>query len=383
MASPASLPSLLTTLTSALKFTAASLPDVSSVIPPSDGLSLLDTKNELLLSYLQNLVFLILLKIRSYRQRLTLNQDDKTRTSAEEEEEDKSLRNDVTQKLVELRVYLEKGVRPLEGKLRYQIDKLVSAANEADAVTKATTEKKAPSHQAPKHGSRREDDGDVDDEEDDHDDNDDNDENKHGALATISDLSYRPNPSAFAPSPTPTHGAPRDLPTPPTGPYRPPRITPTALPTTTTTTAATSASQKASRQRTSHTLNEYIREEMDDAPLAEPSIGAGSGLQGREREREEERRRYEEMRLVRLPEERKGKRRGRGGVGDDGRAELEGGFGGVDGVDFGRMDDGSGRGGKRRKREGGKGSAAGGGGGRIGEAWGKRVKRGVGRKGKG
>ena len=370
MASPASLLSLLTTLTTVLTSTSASLPIASTISPPSDGISLLDTKNELLLSYLHNLVFLIILKIRSHSPHSTDLKYKNERHEREAENEDRKLRDDVTKKLVELRVYLEKGVRPLEGKLRYQIEKLVSAANEADAASKSTSGKELAVNGTQKPRSKQDADGEGNEDGDDDDDDEHADPDTENAPTSInpiiSDLSHRPNPSAFTrPSePTPSHSSTTTTTT--AGPYKPPRITPTALPTT------TPASQKPSRQRTSHTLNEYIREEIDDAPLAEPSIGAGSGLRGREKAREEERRLYEEMRLVRLPEEKgkgKGKRRG-GEVGGDGRADLEGGFGGVEGVDFG----GGGR--RRRKGEGGSG------GGKIGEAWGRRVKRGVGRKGK-
>lgn len=116
-------------------------------------------------------------------------------------------------------------------------------------------------------------------------------------------------------------------------------------------------------------LDEFVREEMDDRPVAEPSIGAGSGLRGRERDREDERRGYEEMRLVRLPEEKGGKKKmkrdrrgGEEGFGED----LVGGLGGVE---FEGL-----KGKRKRERDGGEE------GGRVGQAWEKRVKRGVGRK---
>lgn len=126
------------------------------------------------------------------------------------------------------------------------------------------------------------------------------------------------------------------------------------------------------KSRTSRTLDEFVREEMDDgAPVAEPSIGAGSGLRGREREREEERRGYEEMRLVRLPEEKKKMkkrdRRGGEGFGED---LLVGGLGGFE---FEGLK-GKGEGKRRRERDEEEE------GGRVGQAWEKRVKRGVGRK---
>lgn len=396
MASPASSISLLTSLTTALTATTASLPDASSIKPPSDGISLLETKNELLLSYLQNLAFSILLKTRVQSRRFRSHTSEEQDPEAHEEEndEERSLRNEVTRNLVELRIYLEKGVRPLESKLRYQIDKLVSAANEAEVVSKAATTGKPPVQNGTR---KRASTADVGDEDQNDDSDDDDIDPTAGTLAArstttpipISDLSHRPNPSAFARpslqqttrSTTATTSA--DFRPMNSGPYRPPRITPTALPTTTTTT--TSSSQKASaRQRTSHMLNDYIREEMDDAPLPQPSIGAGTGLRGREREKEEERRRYEETRLVRLPEEKKKKGKGRGsrgagGIGDDGRGDLEGGFGGVEGVDF----SGGGGGGKRRKRDTAGGGSGGGGGARVGAAWEKRVRQGVGRKRKG
>ncbi len=173
----------------------------------------------------------------------------------------------------------------------------------------------------------------------------------------ISDLAHRPNPSAFArPSEAKsTHQSNADA------LYRPPRITPTALPTT-----DSSARKKEPKPRNSHTLNAFIREELDDAPIAEPSIGAGSGLRGREKEREEVRRGYEEMRLVRLPEEKGRKKRERDrGAGEGFGEDLADGLGGYE---FERLR------GKRRK------GAHGAGDGRVGQAWDKRVKRGVGRK---
>ena len=114
---------------------------------------------------------------------------------------------------------------------------------------------------------------------------------------------------------------------------------------------------------------------MDDAPVAEPSIGAGSGLRGKEREREEERRGYEEMRLVRLPE---GKRRGKGrGGGNRGEGFGEDLVGGLGGVEFEGL---KGRGEKRKREREGEREREGGDEGRVGLAWEKRVKRGVGRK---
>ncbi|KAK3065839.1 hypothetical protein LTS18_002334, partial [Coniosporium uncinatum] len=128
-----SLSSLLTTLTSALDSATKVVPSEETTLPPKDGISLLDVKNELLLSYLQHLVFLILLKIRNLK------------ADTDSQEHGNDLRNDAVNKLVALRVYLEKGVRPLESKLKYQIDKVVRAADDAAHATEQKPERRAKS----------------------------------------------------------------------------------------------------------------------------------------------------------------------------------------------------------------------------------------------
>src|ERR1700733_5661137 len=101
---------LVSTLVDSLTSATTSLPsDHDLVQPPTDGISLLDTKNALLLSYIHNLVFLIILKLRQ--------------TAEEGRDTIMPLDAAVVKKLVELRVYMERGVRPLEGRLKYQIEK--------------------------------------------------------------------------------------------------------------------------------------------------------------------------------------------------------------------------------------------------------------------
>lgn len=335
MAAPPTLPALLTTLTDSLTSATSSLPSTTNLTPPAEGISLLDTKNELLLSYLHNLVFLIILKLR--------NQSPSTPA------EETPLNDAVTQKLVELRIYIEKGVRPLESRLKYQLDKLLLAASEASSIASIpnTAAIKKPRTTKPDTANSDASASASDD-----------DAAEPALQPPIPDLTHRPNPSAFArPSDSKaTRQSNSD------GVYKPPRITPTALPTTDAT-----SRKKEVKPRKSHTLNEFIREEMDEAPVAEPSIGAGSGLRGREKEEEEERRAYEELRLVRLPGERKKKKKdGRAGEGFG--EDLVGGLG-----DF-EFEGLKGRGGKRRReREGGDE-------GRVGQAWEKRVRKGVERK---
>lgn len=330
MAAAATLPALLSTLTESLNSATSSLPEPTALAPPNEGISLLNIKNELLLSYLQNLVFLIIVKLRN--QAPTALQDGSSEHTPDE------INGEVTKKLVELRVYIEKGVRPLESRLKYQLDKLLLTVSEA-APTHLPNGNAQSSGVSNRHAKSAASDSDSADEP--------------VPSAAIPDLAHRPNPSAFArPSRDDRSAAEQS-----TGLYKPPRITPTSLPTTERKQA------KATKPRRSTTLDAFIREELDDAPIAEPSIGAGSGLKGRDKEREDEKRSYEEQRLVRLPGEKKSKRDKRRGE------DLSGGLAALGDVDFGDL-----KGGKRkRERDGGEGE-------RMGERWEKRVKKGVGRK---
>src|SRR5690606_30808190 len=63
-APPPSLPELLNTITAAISDTNSTLPAANSYLPPPNGLSLLDLKNEAMLAYLQNLVFLLIVRLR-------------------------------------------------------------------------------------------------------------------------------------------------------------------------------------------------------------------------------------------------------------------------------------------------------------------------------
>ena len=317
-----SLPDLLATLQESVASAVTSLPDATTLRPPTDGISLLDTKNELLLSYLQNLVFLIILKLRHQDKSVTIQSSD----AASDE--------DVVRNLVALRVYLEKGVRPLESRLKYQLDKLLLAAE--DEISKTEINGVAANGVQRANGiATRE--------------PDESEEERPSAAPKISDLSYRPNPSAFRlpaqRSPSPSRKS--DI-------YRPPQVTPVAPP----------SMKKAQRPRTSRTLDRFVREELDDSPMAEPSIGAGSGLKWKAAEKEAERRGYEEGRLVRLPSEGKKANKRRRDIGE--------GFGEDDfgiGMELGDMV----KGGKKRRKAGG--SEV-----RIGEAWEKRKSRGLGKR---
>ncbi len=340
---PIPLSTHLENLSSSLTSAFTSLPDKSSLAPPADGISLLDVKNELFLSYLRNLLFLILLKVRGGKSReaIAINADGRGEGG---EALDRNVQLDdgsadqdaVVHKLVELRVFLEKGVRPLEGKLKYQLDKVLRAADEEARKIKETQ------GAGPTMEDKNRVDGSTDDE---HDDGNDDAESIHEGdftngqrlTITIDDLAYRPNPSyLLRPSQSTSDTTPSQLThtnNPATQPYRPPRINPTAPPQSTIASSASSALRTRSKPLRSATLDEYISTELSTAPLAEPSIGSTIARGGRanktthERAAEAERREYEETNFVRLPvaETRKGKKGGRiSGVG----AGAEGGYGG-------------------------------------------------------
>ncbi|KAI9733826.1 MAG: hypothetical protein M1818_007093 [Claussenomyces sp. TS43310] len=304
-----SLPALLGTLTQSLTSALEFAPEPSTVIPPNEGISLLDVKNDLLLSYLQNLVFLILLKLRN-------SNGNSTDSNAQ------SIDDAVVGKLVEMRVYLEKGVRPLEGRLKYQIDKVLRAADNASRASAVSANGKGGLDK----GAAGDDDelsGDSEEEE--------AGSTEEVALqeSNIDDLQYRPNPLALTrpiqPRSETEDRAAQD------GLYRPPRITATAMPVTTG-----PREREARKPNKSATLDEFVSTELSTAPTAEPSIGSTIVSGGRrsksekERKDEAERREYEEMNYVRLPKEtkkekaKKGRRQDAGYGGEEWRGLGEG-----------------------------------------------------------
>ncbi|KAK3352260.1 Sas10/Utp3/C1D family-domain-containing protein [Lasiosphaeria hispida] len=278
MAAPTTLPALLDTLTKSLSSVLEAAPKLKSIELPKDGISLLDVKNELLLSYLQNLVFLILLKLRQAKN------GGPSSNSGEPNLDDL-----VVRKLVELRVYLEKGARPLEDKLRYQIDKVLRAADDAERNAKAA--------EAAANGQESESDSEGEEQSGE----EANDQIAEMDRPKISGAQFRPNFAGFGT--TAAKGADKGKDT--SGVYKPPRIAPTSMPTT-------EKREKADRRNMkSATLDEFIADEMSTAPVAQPSIGTTILQGGRkvktanERRAEDERRDYEESNFVRLPKESK------------------------------------------------------------------------------
>ncbi|EXJ82814.1 hypothetical protein A1O3_06629 [Capronia epimyces CBS 606.96] len=336
---------LLSTLTNALESAASAFPDnEDQFLPPAEGISLLDIKNDLLLSYIQNLVFLVVLKLRNQGSSTDSTQD---------------LAGEVVKKLVELRVHLERGIRPLESKLKYQIDKVVRAAEEAD---RRASQQASTGQESTKKATRRRT-QDVDGEGSDDGapvsdsglDSEDSDEGAQLTGPTEAEISIGPRPAALLRSTTDksqTNGSSRTTKsrtTDPgtgtgtsTGAYKPPRITPTAMPDPTATRERDR--DQPARKRRSQLLDEYIDEEVSTAPRAQPSIGSnhtivkhGRGaMSSRDREKERERLEYEERNFVRLPGESKAERRKARLRGERNQRDM---FGGEDWTGLGGLGD--------------------------------------------
>lgn len=271
MAAPATLPALLASLTQSLSLAQEATPSIAAIEHQADGISLLDVKNEILLSYVQNLVFLILLKLRSSK-----NGDSDSKSS--------DLDESVREKLVELRLYLEKGARPLEEKLRFSIERFLRTAEDAQRDEKEKAHKLN---------------GDASDSEEDSDDDEDESEEETGksSFHKPGNMSAAPRFGALRDDVTARPAQREDA---PSGVYRPPKRERQVM--------ETQRKEKSDRRpNRSRTMDEFINSELSAAPLAEPSIGTTIVQGGRkmktadERKDEAERREYEETNFVRLP----------------------------------------------------------------------------------
>ncbi|KKZ61853.1 hypothetical protein EMCG_03642 [[Emmonsia] crescens] len=325
-----SLETLTATLSSALSSLPTSQPqgDVSgnnaSILPPPDGISLLDTKNEIFLSYLQNLVFVMLVQLRH----LSTNTSSDNKNGVEKGvDEDASLRSNAVKKLTELRVFLERGVRPLEGRLKYQVDKVLKAAEDAERNQQETGSKPKKSRKGTRDAGEEDDDGSGSESEDGSGSDSDGSEDSEEGDEDVDELAYRPNLAAFSRG-TRDQAKSKGSSTKDAGDgiYRPPKIKPTALPTTT---PDSREEKRGRRTAKSAIIDEFVSAEMSSTPVAEPSIGTTIRAGGRtvrserERAQELERRTYEEGNFMRLPKESKKERAKRGG-------SRPGGYGGED-----------------------------------------------------
>ncbi|EWC46086.1 hypothetical protein DRE_04660 [Drechslerella stenobrocha 248] len=310
-APPPALSTLLGTLTTSLTSTAASLPDT----PPTSaaGISLLDLKNDVFLSYLHHLSYLLLFRVRNGQ--LASDAGD-------------SISSELVKTLASLRVWLEKGVKPCENKLKYQVEKVLKAASEwereqARKLQKADGDDDSDDQDA-SDGEGEEDDDSDDEDVDDSDEEITSESETEGLPTTVnydSDdllpnkkraptapamknaLAYRPNPSALSkPSSAPQADSAKAK----DGIYRPPKLNPVSMPTAPTAQTDPDAPTRTKRREKARAIDEFLDSMPGAAPTAEPSIGSNVGHRGhthtaRERAKERERREYEETNFVRLP----------------------------------------------------------------------------------
>ena len=332
-------------LTESLIAASSSFPaEAEGLVPPPDGISLLDIKNEILLSYLQNLVFLLILKIRGVSD------------PAQQQVEDMNLNAAVIKKLVELRVYTEKGVRPLEGRLKYQIDKVLLAADDAKRHAPPKNSSGSKKVRGAKATDR------LDNDESDSEISNSGSDGRRAVAEPSSDkgkideLSYRPNIAALVqksePTATKTSSSRSNNLT--NGTYKPPRITPVVMPRSITN---SKRDKEIHRRQKSYLLDEYVISELSSAPIAEPSIGSNNTIlkrgrgsnSARDHEKQKERSEYEERNLSRLPDESKADRRKARGRGE---LERKNQYGGEDWSGLGEMGDRVARSVDRRGRSG-------------------------------
>lgn len=220
-----------------------------------EGVSLLALKNSALLAYINHLVLVVV----AHMERL------------QDEDGEKAKKKAVEASILH-RTTLEKGVKPLEKKLSYQLDKMVRAYNrmaaEGDRVEDEVRENGAGS-------------GSDSDEEDDA-------------------LSYKPDARALAKMTKSTEKpGSREA---PSGTYKPPKISAVAPPV-----AASRESVPKGSSRKLQSMEEYLQEQSD-LPQVENSIGSqivdhgrGGVKTSRDRQKEMEIQRYEEGNFTRLP----------------------------------------------------------------------------------
>jgi hypothetical protein len=246
----------------------------------SDGLDFLDVKNSLLLSYLIDLV-----------QHLSSSGDGD---------------GENMKRLTEMKIALEK-IRPLEKKMRYQLDKLLSNSNSSSTFATATTDPlsfrpnpEALKAEEEKRPSIDDDDSDSDDDSQDGGDDDDVDDDLAAARATLKLASER---SSSKGDDDEEDGD---------GVYRAPRLASTPYPASDATNEDEKRKRFAKKARATE-LAKTLRDQYGDAPEQEDLHGGTDYGRQREASRkldeiEKEKKKFEEDNMIRLTTSRKQKK---------------------------------------------------------------------------
>lgn len=253
-------------------------------IPQLEGVSLLTLKNNSLLSYLNNLVIILLAKLQEVEEESleTFNSIEAIRSSAVE--------NTIVQ-----RVNLEKGIKPLEKRLSYQLDKMIRSYNRMESEEQDTRKsiEESSNNKKKASGSSSESDSESGSEEG----------SDFDSEAEDDNLQYKPDVQAL------TKLTSKDKSNKSAGKssnsgekYKPPKISAVEPPK-----PIASASSSSSSNRKLQSMEEYLNENSDQ-PMLETSIGAavvdhgkGGVRTNKEREKEREIQRYEETNFTRLP----------------------------------------------------------------------------------
>ncbi|EDW76373.2 uncharacterized protein Dwil_GK14692 [Drosophila willistoni] len=228
------------------------------------GLSFLEVKYHMLLDYLINLTYVVLRKC-----------------SGETIEGDPSI-----ERLIEIRTVLEK-IRPIDHKLRYQIDKLVKTATTGvSSSTDPTLYKPNPDEMMSAAGAKHGDDSadGQDDDEDDEDDEEDGSDSEEEDDEAGGAAAKKPRKAATAGK---------------TGVYVPPRIKPVFYDGDERDgDKEKKALERAKKRAITASMMQDLKEECLDAPI---EISSGSRAQQILSQTQKERQEYEETYLMRLP----------------------------------------------------------------------------------
>lgn len=248
----------------------------SPALNTKHGVSLLTLKNHALISYLQNSALVLLSQIE--------------RSCNSNVESVDTVRNKAIQNTITQRIVLEKGLKGLESKISYQVEKSLRAYAKSKAAAEQAVQKK----------TEKENNSESASEEDDEEDN--------GDL-----LMFKPNPKLLLGSRKEDDdktSKPRDKsvrtedseakPNASSEKYQPPKISATPFGTGV-------SAKKASQHKRKNALMEDYLESTSIAPVAEPSIGStiidhgrGGVSTARDRRKQKEINDYEENNYTRL-----------------------------------------------------------------------------------
>lgn len=236
------------------------------------GISLLNLKNESLLSYLHSIALVVLAKIET----------------GSEQELDQAVKQAVSE-----RVVLEKGIKGMESRIGYQVEKAIRAHAKAKAESSIRAQKLA---NAKKNGSGSDSES-NNDEDKDEEEAEDEDEGESADL-----LRFKPNPrlllgsKATAAVKSASKAKSKDS-SASSEKYLPPKISATQFNDRTTV--------RSSKPRKNAVMEDYL-ESTSIAPVAEPSIGSTimdggrSVVTAKDRRRDKEIRDFEETNYTRL-----------------------------------------------------------------------------------